>query len=543
MERHWRHGPGPSSQNEPVGDVAGPSALQERPSDSNSRPLILVAANRLVDALSDPTTRERNALLAIAGYAGLWTLYATISQSSRDIPFDMGEVVAWSRELARGNPKHPPGSAWLVKAWFSVFPLADWAYYLLAIIVAATGLWLAWRLSCRWLAAEKRVAALALLTFVPFYNFHAMKYNANIVLIPLWAATTLCFIRAFETRSLVWSALTGLSAAGAMLGKYWSVTLLAGLAIAAVADARRRTYFRSAASWVTAAVGLVVLSPHLLWLYEHRFEPLRYAAYVHVSSNPLDVGRGVAKFILGNVGYVAAPVALAFAATRPGRAAIGDLLWPADNERRLPVVAFWAPFAAAIATAILTSTEIVSLWSIPAMTLLGVVLLSSPRITLRRQRLVLLVAVAVILPFLMLAASPVVAIVEHLAGAPDAAHYRLLAETIERSWRNATSEPLRLVSANPSVAFYLPGEPSTFNVHFPSQTPWANPERVAHEGVAIVCPVEEIDCVLAARHIAGPAARDEGTEIEISRRFLGIPGRPARYFLLILPPHSQARRG
>ena len=151
-----------------------------------------------------------------------------LAKGSQDLHFDMVEIVAWSRELALGYAKHPPLAAWLARAWFSVFPFADWAYYLLAIGTAALGLWIAWRLSARYLDAEKRVLGLALLTLTPFFNFHALKFNVNTVLIPLWAATTLWFLRSFETRNLGYAALAGLGAAACMLGKYWSIFLLAG---------------------------------------------------------------------------------------------------------------------------------------------------------------------------------------------------------------------------------------------------------------------------------------------------------------------------
>ena len=121
----------------------------------------------------------------------------------------MGEMVAWSREAGIGTPKHPPFAAWLVRVWFSVFPLADWSYYLFAMVLASFALWVAWRVSEPYLDGEKRVAGLLLLTFIPFFNFHALKYNANTVLIPLWALTTWWFLRSFETRSAIWAALAG----------------------------------------------------------------------------------------------------------------------------------------------------------------------------------------------------------------------------------------------------------------------------------------------------------------------------------------------
>ena len=116
-----------------------------------------------------------------------------------------------------------------MRLWFTVFPVAEWSYYLLAMLMPAIALWIVWRLSADYLDIEKRVFGLALLTLVPFFNFHALKFNVNTVLMPLWAATTWWFLRSYTTRSALYAALAGFGAAACMLGKYWSVFLLAGL--------------------------------------------------------------------------------------------------------------------------------------------------------------------------------------------------------------------------------------------------------------------------------------------------------------------------
>ena len=82
----------------------------------------------------------------------------------------------------------------------------------------------------------KCVAALALLTFIPFYNFHALKSNVNTVLMPLWAITTFWFLRSYRTQSAAYAALAGVGAATCMMSKYWSIFLLAGLFVAALTD-------------------------------------------------------------------------------------------------------------------------------------------------------------------------------------------------------------------------------------------------------------------------------------------------------------------
>src|SRR5262249_3376551 len=161
----------------------------------------------------------------------------------------------------------------------------------------------------RYLTGEKRVAGLALLMLVPFFNFHALKFNANTVMMPLWAATTALFLRSYETRGVGWAALAGLAAAAAMLGKYWSVVLLLGLGIAALVGSRRAAYFRSPAPWVTIAVGLVGLAPHMAWLYANDFTPFAYAMETHPGTLFESVRSGLA-YVAGAAGYVALPTML-----------------------------------------------------------------------------------------------------------------------------------------------------------------------------------------------------------------------------------------
>ena len=274
--------------------------------------------DRLRAALIDPARRERSVLLALAAYWVLWTIYGTIAKSGQGLHPDMTELLDWSRHLAWGY-KHPPLAAAIVRLWFSVFPVAAWSYYLLAMLMPTLTLWIVWRLSADYLDIEKRVFGLALLTLVPFFNFHALKFNVNTVLMPAWAATTLWFLRGYTTRDALYAALAGAGAAAAMLGKYWSIFLIAGLVAAALIDKRRGDYFRSAAPWITVAVGAIVIAPHVFWLVQHNFEPFAYAMYVHGEKSFADVAISALGYLAGSAGYVAIPViiALAAGASRP----------------------------------------------------------------------------------------------------------------------------------------------------------------------------------------------------------------------------------
>lgn len=490
-------------------------------------------AGRYRDALTDPARADRTVLISLAAYAVLWTIYGTIAKGSQGLHYDMAEVMAWSRDLDLGYLKHPPLAAGIVWLWFSVFPVAEWSYYFLAMTMPATALWFAWRLSADYLDIEKRVVGLALLTLVPFFNFHALKFNVNTVLIPLWAMTTFWFLRSFETRSRVYAALAGAAAAGCMLGKYWSVFLLAGLALAALIDTRRAIYFRSGAPWITIAAGLIVLAPHVVWLVQHDFAPFRYAMIVHGDKPVTGTLTSLLGYLGGSLGYVAIPLIVVFVASWPSRTTLAGMIWPGDPKRRLVAAAFWGPFLLPMLGAVASGTEITSLWSMPAWTLLPVLLLSSPKVTLCAIDTRRILVAAVVVPLVMLMVAPVFAIMVHRSGPqPAAAHGEPLARQVERVWHDATPLPLRYVGGDAEIAYSV----AAYAYDRPHALPGLPPpgaRQLKQSGMALVCFAEDKPCVSAARTQApdSPVASSE-----IWRHYWGMAGKPQRYNIVIVPP-------
>jgi hypothetical protein len=507
---------------------------------SASLKAIDAALGRLLDALSDPKRRGRIVVVVLAAYWAVWTVYAIVAKASQDFHFDMGEMVAWSREITFGTPKHPPLPAWLVGAWFSIFPLATWAYDLFAVGIATVSLGVAFVVFTRYLDGVKSAVGLALLTLVPFFNFHAIKFNANSAMMPWWALTTWFFLRSFESRGLGFATLAGVAAAGAMLTKYWSVVLLAALAIGAASDPRRKLYFGSAAPFVTVAAGVLALSPHVVWLYLHGFGTFGYALESHPGTviEALVSGLG---YLAGALGYAVVPILLTAVAAKPTLADVSDMLWPSDPPRRLAVVVFILPLVLPALMAVATAEKVVSLWAIGGMTLLPVVLLSSPRVVIPRVAAIRILAVAVAFPFLAVLVAPIVAVVTHFNGIPNyGTQYSLVAEAAGKVWRETTEEPLRLIGSYDNVlngtAFYFPDRPSTFEIVTPALTPWTDEARIARQGILLYCPVAEIRCMDALNKRAAAAPRGRRVEVDISRTFLGFPGPVTRYAIAAIPP-------
>jgi len=496
---------------------------------------------QLVDALSDPTRRMRTLLAVVIAYAAIWTLYGVISKSSQDVNADMAELVVWSRDLAWGYPKHPPLLGWVPAVWFSIFPLADWAYTLLATLNCALGIWLATVLAGKWLEGPKLAAVPFLLAVIPFYNFLGLKFDQNSALIPLWALTTLAFVRSLDRGHIGWAVLAGIAGAAAMLTKYWSAFFLLALMIAVLFDRRRNAYFRSPAPYVTAVVALLAFLPHAIWLVQHDFPPMQWVANRRGASGVFDWFRALSEYSFGTIGYAGVALLAYGVATRPSLPVLADVLVPRDGEQRRAALIFWAPLLVPIAVAALTRTNLLSLWNTPSLTLLPVVLLSSPLVKLTREWAARIAALAVAVPVAVCLVSPVVAYVILEAGVEnDAAYARLVMADMQEQWRKTTNKPLKLI-AGPfglisTAAFYGADRPMTFADFSPYLAPWATPARIASEGMAIACAVDERGCLTAMNGLIANAPKSTKTEVVLRRHLLWFDGPPARFVIAVVPP-------
>jgi 4-amino-4-deoxy-L-arabinose transferase-like glycosyltransferase len=487
-------------------------------------------------ALTDRESADVAVLWSLTFYVIVWTAYGTIAKGGQGLHPDMTEIVAWSRDLALGYLKHPPLAAWIVRGWFDLFPLTEWSYYLLAMVMPGVTLWIVWRLSADYLDIEKRVIGLALLTLIPFFNFQALKFNVNTVLMPFWAVTTWWFLRSVRTRSALYAALAGAAAGGAMLGKYWSVFLLLGLGIAALIDKRRAAYFRSPTPWVTIIVGLIVVAPHLYWLVQNRFAPFSYAIDIHGEKPFGGTLLSVAGYLGGSVAYVAVPLIVVLVMARPRPSTLADMAWPSDTERRLVAASFWLPLLLPALGAVAAKTEVTSLWSMSCWALLPALLLSPQAVTVRAvdTRRILVAAVAV--PFVMLAASPGIAyLIARNRQPPVSAQFPLLAQQVETLWHQSTPAPLRFVGGDADLAYgvvtYAPDRPRAL-----TNMPAPSAAELAQSGAVYVCFSEDKGCQSEAAKHAASVPGSQTIASDITRAVRGRLGKPQRYIIVVVPP-------
>ena len=125
-------------------------------------------------------------------FVAVWMTFLIVGYQNGDLHPDVLESWSLGRELAWGNPKHPPLIGWIARAWTTIFPLTDWSFHLLAMLNSALALWFVDLTSRRFVRGDKRAIILLLAIFLPAYQLHAERFNANSILLSTWALAIYC---------------------------------------------------------------------------------------------------------------------------------------------------------------------------------------------------------------------------------------------------------------------------------------------------------------------------------------------------------------
>ncbi|HMA71257.1 MAG TPA: glycosyltransferase family 39 protein [Xanthobacteraceae bacterium] len=475
----------------------------------------------------------------------LYTAFETISSASVGLHPDLLEAYAWGLHPAAGYDKHPPLAGLMVAGWFSLFPSTDWAFHLLATVNTAVGLYATYRIARRYLDDDKRIAVLLLLLLTPFYQFIGQRFGANQTLLSTWPIATYCFLRAFETRGLGWSAAAGAAAALAMLGKYYSIFLITGFVLAVLAHPARWTYLRSFSPWLSAVVGGAVLAPHVQWLFATGFPTFAFAIGVHAGAPLAPVLWKDAVYLVEAVAYVGILLAVYWIAVHPDRTTLQETFWPPDPDGRMLVVLLATPLVLPAVVAPFIGAVLTPLWTMSAWFLLPIILLRPKAADLTRVAAIRIAALVVIITIASLAAAPWLAWHKHIDGTKEGReYYRLISAEMTNAWHLATGLPLRVVMGNPYLAsaatFYSPDHPDSMpGFEIGAAAPWITPQRLASDGWAAVCNADDENCVEAAKHLAAGKSNAQFINYSTINRYLGKPGKLGRFFFILAAPESK----
>ena len=207
-----------------------------------------------------------------------WTLVPSLT--NHNLPLDTIEALAWGSNLDWGFNKHPPMSAFFPEVFFQIFGPQDWAYYLLSQIFVLISFFYVFKFSKEIFNNNLLgLISVLLIEAIYFYNFTTPEFNVNVCQLPFWSCTVYFSWKIYNSKEVKFSDcfLVGLFAALGFLSKYLFVYLLASIDFLffylIFFKKDRKFDFKYL---ITVEVFLVILIPHLIWLYNNEFITITY---------------------------------------------------------------------------------------------------------------------------------------------------------------------------------------------------------------------------------------------------------------------------
>src|SRR5450631_3870665 len=265
----------------------------------------------LVACASDPKASLWLVIGFAVAHAVLWTLILVNLKAAQDVHMDVAEAFAWGQKFQFGYGKHPPLAGWVAGVWFRIFPVANWATYALAMATLGCGLVICWLIALRVVDRRRAFFVVVMLALYPIFNFKGFKYNPDLLQLVTLPLVVLAYLNAFEKRSWRSGIWLGLAGALALMTKYWVLTMIGAIGLAALLHPQRLQFLRSPAPWVAISVLVVVMMPHLIWLKQVDFAPLAYAGESYSLTDRAQSAQLVLGYVGHNLALLAAPVALA----------------------------------------------------------------------------------------------------------------------------------------------------------------------------------------------------------------------------------------
>ena len=419
-------------------------------------------------------------------HAVLWTFILINLKAAQDVHMDVAEAYGWGQKFLWGYGKHPPLSGWVAGLWFKAFPATDWATYALAMATVSLGMVICWLIALRVVDARRAFLVVVMIALYPIFNFKGFKYNPDLLQLVTLPLLVLAYLNAVEKRSWQSGFLLGLAGALALMTKYWVLTMIGAIGLAALIHPERMKFLLSPAPWVAIATMGLAMIPHVVWLAEAHFVPLTYAGDTYSLHDKVQLHQLVAGYALHNLGLLALPVALAALAMAlvppwmtllkraPARivsrawargANPGVNLSQALNVWIIQLIVAVGPPLGALAFSVYMKTD----WGISLFFLVPLALVAIPTLRVQAASLFNIAAIWLVLSVATLAGSPWIAAREMAANAGNTATYGArsdLARELTQAWHARFASRWAVVAGTMEtiqpMVFYSPDHPSPF---------------------------------------------------------------------------------
>ena len=418
----------------------------------------------------------------------VWTLAPTLVRFN--LPLDTIEGAIWGHQMEWGYDKNPFMNAWLTNIAIQLGGTSSWVIYLFCQITVVTCFWAVWQLGKKMLPPVYALLAVMLLEFMQYYNLHSIELNDNTLELAFWSLTALFFYQALtRARWRDWLLVAVFAALG-MMTKYYTAMFLFCMFLFLLFNAKARQQFKNPAFYFSAALFLVLIAPHFIWLFSHDFITIKYVlnrtsstpSWLHHITFPL-------KFALEQLEVALPAFIMALVLYVGKKNQDSPVISPSAFDKSFLYFVGLGPFVLTVLLSIMTGIQLRGAWGQPLLSLWGILFIVwfKPQVSLSRFYhfmmifyLLLVVVAGCYCAALMRAAKP------------SSANYpgERIAETLTNQWHAAFHRPLNYIGGSRwlggNIAFYSLDRPSVYINWDKEVSFWVDEKKLKQDGAIFV---------------------------------------------------------
>jgi 4-amino-4-deoxy-L-arabinose transferase-like glycosyltransferase len=433
---------------------------------------------------------------AVLVHALIWSIIPALIVGG--LHQDVLEAAYWGNDFALSYSRHPPLPSWLIDAVLLIGHAPIFSLLAMSQLGMAIAAAFVWRTARMFGGPDTAALAAMLLLISLAASFFAVQVNHNSLLAPFWAASLFYGLSYLENRKFADAALFGAATGFGMLVKYeMAAPVICLFFIALIVPRYRPAIFRPA-TVAAVIIAMVILSPHLFWLWTRDDGAVTYALGTHKVTDVASFMTSGGNLLVGQFILFVFPAVILFVLTRTGAVALRRPIWSDDKARVGAILAF-GPSLALLAGLLATGQIAKPLWVLPftSSCALGLSLLflrdadfsAQANVIARRSWQGSIVLLAAFIAYLFIADLVGAAIGRPLTF--FAADTKKLGEAVENFWKSRANGPLECVVIADDVlaastVLWLRSRPHYVDFDQPSWSRPFNIERCRRSGGIVI---------------------------------------------------------
>jgi 4-amino-4-deoxy-L-arabinose transferase-like glycosyltransferase len=204
----------------------------------------------------------------------LWTVLPTLIRYT--LPMDANEGYLWGTVLDFGYDRDPWLNGWLTRFAIDIGGRSGWVVYAFGQLCSVAAFWGVWRLGQRIFCAQHAFLAVFLLEGIQYYHLAVIDFNDNALELGLWPLMIWIFYRALVDQKIRYWVACGLLSGLGLMAKYYTLFPLCCMFLFMLYDPKARAGFKQPGFYLGLLAMILVVLPHIFWLFDHDFITIRY---------------------------------------------------------------------------------------------------------------------------------------------------------------------------------------------------------------------------------------------------------------------------